>query len=414
MNSILVHFLWLGLLLFAVAFISSWTVFPLVLRIARVWKMYDKPNARKLQRNPVPVLGGVVVFFGILLGFLICLAISFNVKTLLTLGAMLILLIVGVFDDKRGLPVSFRFIVEFGVIIGVIFLSGNMIDHFHGLFGIEEIPHTVAVPLSVIAGVGIINAINLIDGVDGYSSGFTALACTMFGIIFFIADTPGMAIMCLICTGAVLPFFFHNVFGKKTKMFIGDGGTLMIGTLMTAFVFSVLKRHSACNILETYNLGLIPACLAILSIPVFDTLRVMIVRMFKGHSPFSPDKTHLHHLYIDMGYSHYGTMLVCLGTNFLIILLWILSWVCGASITMQTFIVVVLGILATFVYYPFMRWNEANNTMLYRCACSYGFRLRVENTHFWDFFQKLVDDELFSEGKEDKQQEKTDNQDSAS
>lgn len=398
MGEIVVHYVWLGILLFFVAFMIVWTIFPTVMRMARVWKFYDCPDERKLQRRPVPVLGGVAVYFGIAIGFLIICSISFNMKTILALIAMAVLLTVGIIDDKRGLPVSLRFVIEAGVISGMILLNGNMIDHFHGLFGIEEIPPLAAFPLSVLAGVGIINSINLIDGVDGYSSGFMATACILLAVIFYEAMIPGMAIMCLICTGAILPFFIHNVFGRRTKMYIGDGGTLMMGTLMTAFVFSVLRKESMCGSLEEHGIGLVPACIAILAIPMADTIRVMITRMVRGRSPFHPDKTHLHHLFIDFGFSHVGTTAICLLLNLMVVLLQILVWSSGAGIDVQMMTVCCVGLALTFGLYPYLRHHQSRHTPLARFMRRLGDKSHFEHTVFWRWMRKLTDDDLFSEG----------------
>lgn len=402
MGQIIIHYVWLGILLFFVAFMITWTIYPTVMRMARVWKIYDNPNARKLQRKPVPVLGGVAVYFGIAIGFLIVCSISFSLKTIFTLLAMAALLIVGIIDDKRGLPVTLRFLIEICVILGMMLCNGNLIDHFHGLFGLEAISTWVAYPLSVVAGVGIINAINMIDGVNGYSSGFMTIACVMFAVIFYEARIYGMAIMCLVCTGAIVPFFLHNVFGRRSLMFIGDGGTLMMGTLMTAFVFSVLRHESLCGQLEQHNIGLVPACIAILAIPIADTLRVMITRIYRGHSPFHPDKTHLHHLFIDLGFSHVGTSLTCLLLNLVVIFALFIAWLLGASIDIQFYIVCGIGILLTFGLYPFVRHHERKQTPLYYRLTALGQKTHFETTNLWRWMQKLTDDDLFSEGREEK------------
>lgn len=403
MGEIIVHYVWLGLLLFFVAYMIVWTIYPLVMRMARVWKMYDNPDTRKLQRNPVPVLGGLAVYIGIATGFLIICTISFSTTTVLTLLAMAILLTIGIIDDKRGLPVSLRFGVEIAVILGMILLTGNMIDHFHGLFGLAEITPYVAYPLSIVAGVGIINAINLIDGVDGYSSGLMALACIMFAVLFYKAENTRAGIMCLVCTGAILPFFIHNVFGKTTKMFIGDGGTLMMGTLLASFVFSMLNHDSTCSKLEEHNIGLVPACIAIIAIPIADTLRVMTARILRGCSPFHPDKTHLHHLFIDFGFSHVGTTFTCLIMNCIVVLSQLIAWFLGASIDTQMLVVCGVGLLLTFAFYPFMRYQQRNHTQTDKFMRKIGTRTHHEHTRFWSWMQKVTDGNLFSEGRHERQ-----------
>ena len=109
-----------------------------------------------------------------------------------------------------------------------------------------------------------------------------------------------MTILAVVSVGALIPFFLHNVFGKSSKMFIGDGGTLVMGTVMSVFVIAILQSGSRVAAFVDPNVGLVPFTLAVLSVPVFDTLRVMSTRMLKGSSPFRPDKTHLHHMFIDM------------------------------------------------------------------------------------------------------------------
>jgi UDP-N-acetylmuramyl pentapeptide phosphotransferase/UDP-N-acetylglucosamine-1-phosphate transferase len=369
--------------------------------MARVWKLYDNPDARKLQRKPVPVMGGVAVYLGIFAGTAILLTISYNKALTLMLVAMTILLVVGVIDDRRNLPAGLRFLMEIGIMAVLTYANGNMIDNLHGLWGVYELPQWLAYTLSIITGVGLINAINLIDGVDGYASGFAVMAFLLFGIIYYMARIPGMAIVCMIVMGSVMPFFLHNVFGKKTKMFIGDGGTLMLGTLITAFVFSILKGDSLCARLETNGFGLIPFCLAVLSVPVFDTLRVMFSRILKGYSPFKPDKNHLHHLFIDLGFSHIGTTTVILLTNLMVVAAQVIAWACGANMEVQLYIVVALGLLITVVFYGFMKVQRKRNTLFFRGMLRLGRRSHIETSGFWTWMRKLVDDELFSEGREE-------------
>ena len=160
------------------------------------------------------------------------------------------------------------------------------------------LPGWVAVPLTVVAAVGIINAINLIDGVNGLSSGYCITACTMFGTLFYLSGDMKMTILAVVSVGALIPFFLHNVFGKTSKMFIGDGGTLVMGVVITVFVIETLRSGSACGAYVGPEVGLIPFSLAVLCIPVFDTLRVMFSRILRGTSPFRPDKTHLHHMFM--------------------------------------------------------------------------------------------------------------------
>lgn len=367
-------------------------IYPFVLRYAIRHNIVDNPNARKLQRTPVPVFGGVAVFMGVLPAVVIT-GIFFNdfPTTTVNLCAITVMLAIGVWDDRRDISAIFRFIVEIMIVFLMMLATGCFIDDFHGLWGIHDIPEYVAWPLSIFAGVGIINAINLIDGVNGYSSGYVIVSCLLFAAFFFHCGMITLAGLALIGVGALIPFFLHNVFGGKSKMFIGDGGTLMMGTAIAFFVAYCLSSGSTVKELEARNFGLIAFTLAVLSIPVFDTLRVMSVRMLRHLSPFHPDKTHLHHLFIDMGFSHSGTTMAILSMNITTVLIWFLSWKLGASINLQTYIVVALGILNTFVFYKFMKVQAARDSRIYRFMCSLSSLTHIGNTRFWKFMRDTVD-----------------------
>lgn len=367
-------------------------IYPFVLRYAIRHHIVDNPNARKLQKTPVPVFGGVAVFGGVLPA-VVAASILFNdLQTVaVNLCSITIMLAIGVWDDRRDISATFRFIVEILVVFLMMLASGYSIDDFHGLWGLHGIPWYVSWPLSIVAGVGIINAINLIDGVNGYSSGYGIISCILFAAFFFHCGMVTLACLALIGAGALIPFFLHNVFGGKSKMFIGDGGTLMMGTAIAFFVANCLSSGSPTHQLEEQNFGLIAFTLAVLNIPVFDTLRVMSVRIARGLSPFHPDKTHLHHLFIDMGFSHSGTTTAILSMNILTVLIWFLSWRLGASIDLQTYIVVVLGFLDTFIFYKFMRTQAARDSRIYKFMCRLGSLTHIGHTRFWMFMRDLVD-----------------------
>ena len=198
----------------------------------------------------------------------------------------------------------------------------------------------------------------------------------------------------------VFTFFMHNVFGRKSKMFIGDGGTMMIGFLMTIFVLGALSLRRG-EWLEAQGVGVVAMTLAVLCIPVFDTLRVMTVRMLRGCSPFRPDKSHLHHLFIDMGFSHLAASIVILSMNFTVIVVWLLLWLAGASVNVQTWIVALMGMAVTFGFYKLMRWQQHSGpigddghpqgTLLWQTACKIGRWSHVEEGRGWHFMQTMVD-----------------------
>ena len=392
-----------ALILVILSFLSltvTTVAFPFVLGYARRHKIVDNPDARKLHRLPVPVMGGVAVYAGVLAG---CIAMWFLVEGASinwSLLAMTVMLVMGVWDDIKNLPALLRLAVQFGIVGAYIAFTGHYIGNFHGLFGIHEIGPWLGIPLSLVAGVGTINAINMIDGVDGYSSGYGIMACACFAAIFTIADRMVWAALAVIVASALVPFFMHNVFGRRSKMFIGDGGTMMLGFMMVVFEFGALSLRSGAE-WEARGVGLVAMVTAILCIPIFDTLRVMTARMLRGRSPFKPDKSHLHHLFIDMGFSHLGAAISILAMNLVVILVWLLLWLCGASINTQTCVVVLLGLAVTFGFYKLMRWQQHSGpvgddglpqgTPLWHAFCRLGTMSHKEEGRVWLAIRKIVD-----------------------
>lgn len=373
------------------AFLGTLWVHPKVLKIAIMKNLVDNPDARKLQRNPVPVMGGVAVFFGILIGICSSMFMFNRPDIFLFISAMLIMLYVGTIDDILYLSARIRFFVEILIIIWLMYANGTSIDSFWGLWGIDTIPAWISWPLTVFAAVGIINAINLIDGVNGLSSGFCFIASVLFSIIFYRTGNIAMATLAVSAAGAIVPFFLHNVFGNSTKMFIGDGGTLVIGTMMSIFVIYILHSGSSCSTYAKDGLGLIPLTLSIMSVPIFDTLRVMSMRILRGTSPFHPDRTHLHHIFLELGFSHVGTTISILTLNSIIVAAWFASYKSGASVDVQLYIVMALSISVTFVFYRFASVQIRKNGRWLNTLKAIGKKMNFEKKGFWLTVQKLVD-----------------------
>jgi UDP-N-acetylmuramyl pentapeptide phosphotransferase/UDP-N-acetylglucosamine-1-phosphate transferase len=389
------------LISFLCALVATWWIYPKALLLAKKKNVVDNPNERKLQRTPVPILGGATVVFGIIVGIGCSLFFVDLPEFLPILIAIIIILYAGMLDDNVGLSPQMRFFLEIAVVVFLIYSFDHSLNHFHGLWERNLIPPYIAVPLTVFACVGIINAINLIDGVDGYSSGYCIMACGVFGLFFYFAGDTAMVTLAAVSIGSLVPFFLHNVFGKKSKMFIGDGGSLVLGVIMSVFVIYVLCSDTMCNVFVEKGAGLVSFALAVLCIPVFDTIRVMSTRIMRGKSPFIPDKTHLHHLFIDLGFSHIGAVISILVLNLFVILCWWIAYRLGVSIDGQLYTVVVLGVLETFVLYKFMRVQIARNTVVYRAMRKVGEVTHFEREGVFLWLQKIMDKDASVEPKEE-------------
>ena len=375
---------------FTALLLVGW-IHPRLVKIAPLKNIVDNPDARKLQRTPVPVLGGVAVFFGVVIA-IGCMSSVVDCSGLpVVIMAMMAMLYTGTMDDILSLSPGLRFVIEIVVVLLLIFVGGYCIDDFHGLWNIGRFSYWYAVPLTVVAAVGIINAINLVDGVNGLSSGYCIMACLIFGTLFFLAGEAPMTILAAVSVGALIPFFLHNVFGKTSKMFIGDGGTLVMGVVMSVFVIAILQNGSRVAAYVNPNVGLVPFTLAVLSVPVFDTLRVMSTRILKGTSPFRPDKTHLHHMFIDLGCSHVATTLAILGVNMFVVLCWWALEASGFSIAVQLYAVIAVSLLVTSGLYHFMQWHICRDTRFMRAMRRLGYKTHISRTGIFFWLQQVMD-----------------------
>lgn len=390
-------------------------IFLKVLRVAILKGLVDNPDVRKLQKMPVPVLGGIAVFFGLLFGLLSFEALNniwlmandlsttegsqiiSHTNALMDIGPVLvgagIMLYVGALDDIIGLTPRARLLIEILVMLGVIYGSGMCVDSFHGLWGVGSFSWWLAVPLTVFAGVGIINAYNMVDGVNGLSSGLCIVCSVLLGTIFTMRDDMINAALSLCFAGALLPFYVHNVFGKKSKMFIGDAGTMVMGLLMSWFLIRVLSSqnvemdaHASDN-----NQCLVAMMLAIASVPVFDTLRVMTARIIRGVNPFSPDKTHLHHVFIHVGVSHWITSNSELMINLIVVGVWYASYRAGCSLDCQLYAVIVAAVVLVWGSYLFLYHQYKYNTKAFAKFNRWSRMTHLGHTQWWMTIQKWMD-----------------------
>lgn len=316
---------WRLILSMLMALLIGWNIRVPVFKMAILKNFVDKPNMRSSHTGCVPNIGGIVVFLAFLCSFLLFAKFSADPEfQYVVLGAILIFLI-GIYDDL--LEISPRKKVK-GEMLGVLVLivgGGFYISDLHGLFGLYQISPWIGVPLTFIGLVGLINAINLIDGIDGLCSGIALMDCIFFGLWFYDCDHVEYALLCGVLSSSIVPFFFINLFGKRSKMFMGDSGALMVGFLLGVMVIKFCET-------DAYTQGICaveaaPAVVfSVLAIPVLDTLRLFASRWMRGNSPFAPDKRHLHHKLLTIyGGVHRKATFTILGLNLIFILLGIIG-----------------------------------------------------------------------------------------
>lgn len=315
------HDIYFIVVVFIIALVVASLTHQPMLYYAKKHHFYDNPESRKLQRHPIPVMGGFVVFFGALAGSL-SYWFKYDCLSIVPIQiAMLMMLIIGAWDDLRKVPPGLRFVLEVLIVTALALGNNYPINDLHGLWGVHGISPWVAWPLTIIGCVGIINAINMIDGIDGLSSGICIMAFGFYSWMFFRGHDFVRAALGVSIVGALIPFFIMNVFGKRSKMFIGDAGTMMLGIALCDMVMAMLTKGSpSAAKMENNEICIIAFVYAVLSVPVCDTVRVMLGRISRGESPFYPDKTHLHHAFIDYGFHHLETSLLEIMLNMLVVL----------------------------------------------------------------------------------------------
>ena len=375
------------LLPFVVAMMVVVVTQPSLVKIAQMKQIVDNPSARKLNKKPVPVLGGVAIFFGVIFSVGVAgyyvegLDIEFEI-----IIAMLVMLYTGVGDDILQLSPSLRFALQIFTVGLMMFLGGIYIDNFHGLWGIYRLPWYVAVGLTTFSCVGIINAINLIDGVDGLCSGFGVFASLLFAVCFRRMGDISYVVLSLAVAGALIPFMLHNIFGKRYKMFLGDGGSLVLGFICSLYVMRIIQSGD-----EVVTGSTISFTLAVLAVPVFDTVRVMAARIINRRSPFSADKTHLHHMFIDLGFSHVATSVVIILLDALVVMVWHMCNVWNLSPEYQLYVTITTGVWVTSGLYYGIGYIKRQHEVLYDELQKNVKRYKLQNTGFLIKLRDVLD-----------------------
>ena len=290
-------------LVLGVCFVTSVLLVWLMRKVAMYLGVYDMPNERKIQKAPVPLLGGVGIFLTFLIGYIFFCKPS-DIMSSILIASFLILLL-GIFDDIKPIPAKYKFIVQILIAAIVVFYGGLKLDEASFL-GLHIKLGIFSYPLTIIMIVGIINAINLIDGLDGLSSGIASIYFLTTAIIGFILNKFGGLdiIISIIMLGATLGYLVHNF--PPAKIYMGDAGSTFIGLIISIIILIGFRALTLTSLI-------IP--LLLLAIPILDTLFAIIRRKLKHQPAMQPDKEHLHHQLLKMNFSKVKTILIIYAIN---------------------------------------------------------------------------------------------------
>lgn len=331
------------ILVFITAFSVVLYATPALIKVAFLKRLIDIPSEdRKIHKRAIPTIGGIIIYAATLFSF----SLWYNIDDLhqydeiyesvkefkILVATSLLLFFVGVKDDIIGTsPVKKLFA---NILVGlIIVLMGDIrITGLHGIFGVEYIPDWGSVFLSLFTFIVVLNAMNLIDGVDGLAAGVGLIASSVFGVWFIFANEYTLASLSFSLAGALLGFLIFNF--APAKIFMGDSGSLIIGLFIC--VLSIKLIEYPVDRINDFWIHVSNPVLVVAALiyPLTDTLRIFILRAAKGQSPFSADKNHLHHRLLDSGYNHAQTSLIIYAFSVITVGVSLLSIYIGPSLAL--------------------------------------------------------------------------------
>ena len=309
------------------AFLVSLVSTPVVRSLAFRMGAVDVPrDGRRMHDHPIPRMGGLAIFFGFILSVLVFLPLTADLRGML-LGSVVIV-ILGIFDDIRSLPALPKFFIQIGAAL-IAVMEGNRITFLSNPNIFSAAPFWelgwLAVPITVLWIVGITNAVNLIDGLDGLACGVSTISSMTLLVIALVMEEPDVAILMGALSGACIGFLPYNL--NPAKIFMGDTGSTFLG-----FILAVVSIQ---GLFKFYAIISFAVPFLMLGLPIFDTCFAILRRVSHGQSPMAPDRGHIHHRLIDMGFTQKQAVAV----------LYIISAILGLSAVVLTTIGVVRAML---------------------------------------------------------------------
>lgn len=304
----------------AFAFLICYFLIPKIIVLARDKHLMAPPVNRSSHARPVPNLGGIGIYFGFLIPTLIFSGLNESKVLPFLTAACVIIFLIGVKDDIYVIAPKTKLLGQMVAASIMIIFADVRITHLHGIMSIGEIPYFASFLLTLFIYIAITNAINLIDGIDGLAASIGIVAAMGFGVYFIHIQKINGSIACASLIGSLAAFLIFNYAKGDKKIFMGDTGSLVIGFILSTYAI----RFNEFSI-QPINFGTLNSApvvsIAILAIPIFDTIRVFLFRILRGKSPFKPDKTHIHHELLANGYTHHQATTVITAFSVILIIM---------------------------------------------------------------------------------------------
>jgi UDP-N-acetylmuramyl pentapeptide phosphotransferase/UDP-N-acetylglucosamine-1-phosphate transferase len=303
MNAILLNDRTAVLIALVISMLVSWFAIPVVVKVSLIKRLTDKPGGgRKIHKREIPTLGGVALYAGFSFGFLLTVNGYMTGVNYFCL-ATLLLFLAGMKDDLITLDPNKKLMIEVVAALLLLYFTDIRITSFHGFMGIYGIPAWLSYITTIFLMIVIINAFNLIDGIDGLAASTGIIASVVFGLWFWLSGLTGYAIMAASLIGTLGGFIWFNLSEGRNKIFMGDTGSLLVGFILASLTIAFNEVSESTGVF--YELSAAPAIsIAILIVPLYDTLRVFTIRLAHGQHPFTADNRHIHYMMLRAGFSH--------------------------------------------------------------------------------------------------------------
>jgi len=289
---------------FISSFLVTYFAIPKLIFFAARYGLKDVAGKRASHEGSVPIFGGIAIFAGVMLAFLFWSQLE---NTQFIMASLFIVFFVGIVDDLLGLNPYKKLTCQIIAVLVIIYLGDMQIDNMHGVLGVYEISDLAATLFTIFVVVVITNGFNLIDGVDGLASGLGLISSFCFGFLSVLMGQYEMAIIAFSLMGSLLAFLKFNF--PPARIFMGDTGSLLVGMMLSVLAINLIDRGLVLDTLKFPNKGPLLS-IAILAIPLFDSLRVFVARVLRKRHPLYPARDHFHHSLLRLGIGHQRTSLI--------------------------------------------------------------------------------------------------------
>jgi UDP-N-acetylmuramyl pentapeptide phosphotransferase/UDP-N-acetylglucosamine-1-phosphate transferase len=303
------------LLSFIISLLISAISIPVIIRVAQLKNLTDDPDqGRKTHSLATPTLGGVAIFAGLLVAFTSLYDLNNFTDLKFITPALVILFFAGIKDDVLVLDPTKKLAVQILCASIIVYFGNLRLTSLWGIMTIGEIPYFLGIALTIFLIVAMINAFNLIDGINGLAGSLGLIAAVYFGSWFAMNGFASLTVLSFSLAGALVGFLLFNY--NRAKIFMGDTGSMAIGFIIAILAVRFVEANRVQLLTIPYPVVNAPAmAFAVLSVPLFDMIRVFGVRLLQKKSPFSADRNHIHHYFVDRGFSHARATGWLLGIN---------------------------------------------------------------------------------------------------